>query len=348
MRALWTVLAALALTGCGAVTEPYGLKDPFGIPKPFEGKERNAALTQRITEIPDFFVGGIDGMEGETEDALRAKVVAALQAKELGAAMKSPAKGAWLLMGSIRERFVPKTATPAPPPPRKAPRKFIKGKPAPIIALKPEPEPKALDIDWTVQDGQATVRAKFSTPFTTDVADLAAEKLYAALRSDLEATVAARADGAPLEPLPAAAKAPVAPHAAIVKIDGAPGDGATALARAIALMLGNTGVVIATVDDVKAWRVDALVSVGKAGPKDEVTLKWRVLDAKATVLGAVEQKNTVPANSLSKNWGETAILAAAAAAPGLAEVIAKAHNNGLDPQDAAKSATSSPSETTKQ
>lgn len=347
MKRAWIVISALALTGCGAVTEPYGLKDPFGIPKPFEGKERNAALTQRITEIPDFLVGGIDGMEGEAEDALRAKVVAALQAKELGAAMKLPSKGAWLLMGSIRERFVPKPVTPPSPPP-KIKRKFVKGKPAPVIALKPEPDPQAFDIDWTVQDGKAAVRAKFSTPFTADVATLAAEKLYAALRTDVEATVAARADGEPVEPLPEGAKAPVAPHAAIVKIDGAPGDGVSALARAIALMLGNTGVIIATVDDVKAWRVDALVSVTKAGPKDDVVLKWRVLDAKANVLGAVEQKNQVPAGSLSKNWGETAILAAAAAAPGLAEVIAKAHNRGLDPQDAVKSDGSSPSETTKQ
>jgi hypothetical protein len=335
----WLALAAaLGLAGCGAVTEPYGLKDPFGIPKPFEGTERNPALTQRITEIPDFLVGGIDGMEGDAEDALREKVVVALQAKELGAATKLPSKGAWLLMGSVRERFVPKPVSKTDP---KKPAK------KPVAPPKPEPATQAFDIDWTVQDGEGQVRAKFSTPFTSGVADLAAAKLYAALKSDVEATVAARPDAEEMEPLPTAAKPAVAPHVAVVKIAGAPGDGAMALARAMGLMLANTGLTVSNVDDAKAWRVDAIVSVVKAGPKDDVTLKWRVLDAKAAVLGEVEQKNQVPAGRLSKNWGETAVLAAAAAAPGLADVIAQAHNGGIDPQDALKSAASSPPAATK-
>jgi hypothetical protein len=106
-------------------------------------------------------------------------------------------------------------------------------------------------------------------------------------------------------------------------------------------MLGNTGLTVSSVDDVMAWRVDAVVAVTNAGPKDDVTLKWRVLDAKGVVMGEVEQKNQMPAGRAAKSWGETAVLAAAAAAPGLAEVIAKAHNNGLDPQDAAKKPASS-------
>lgn len=335
---------ALALAGCGAVTEPYGLKDPFGIPKPFEGTERNANLTQRITEIPDFLVGGIDGMEGDAEDALREKVVAALQAKELGAATTLPSKGAWLLMGTVRERFVPKPVT-APSAPPRSKKGVSRATIEPV--LKPETETQSFDIDWTVQDGEGAVRAKFSTPFTNDVAVLAAAKLYSALKSDVEATVAARPDAEPLEALPTGAKPAVAPHAAVVKIAGAPGDGERALSRAIALMLANTGLTVSNTDDAKAWRVDAIVAVANAGAKDDVTLTWRVLDAKGAVLGEVEQKNQVPAGRLSKNWGEMAVLAAAAAAPSLAEVIAKAHNAGLDPQDAAAKGPSSPSAATK-
>lgn len=345
MTRLLALSLALVLAACGAVTEPYGLKDPFGIPKPFEGVGRNAALTQRITEIPDFLVGGIDGMEGDAEDVLREKVVAALQARELGAATKLPSKGAWLLMGSVRERFVPKPV--APEPPAVKPKRAAK-KSALSPALKPETETQAFDIDWTVQDGEGALRAKFSTPFSNDVAILAAAKLYSALKSDVEATVAVRADAEPLEALPTGAKPAVAPHVAVLKVAGAPGNGEMALARAIGLMLANTGLTVSNTDDVKAWRVDAIVAVTKAGPKDDVVLKWRVLDAKGAIMGEVEQKNQVPAGSLSKNWGETAALAAAAAAPGLAEVIAKAHNGGLDPQDALKTGPSSPSAATKQ
>jgi hypothetical protein len=342
MTRLLAITALAFLTACGAVTEPYGLKDPFGIPKPFEGTERNPTLTQRITEIPDFLVGGIDGMVGDAEDALRESVAAALQAKELGAATKTPSKGAWLLMGSVRERFVPKPVVPAttPKPARRATKASLK--PAP----KPENEGQSFDIDWTVQDGQGVVRAKFSTPFTAGVEHLAAAKLYAALRPDVEATVAARTDAVPLEPLPGVVRAAVAPHAAVIKVVGAPGDGEQALARAMTLMLGNTGVTMSTADDAKAWRVDAIVAVAKQGKQDGVNLKWRILDAKGTILGEVEQNNQVPAGQLAKNWGETAVLAAAAAAPGLAEVIAKAHNAGLNPQDVTKTAESSPSSKT--
>lgn len=344
MKRILAISASLAISACGAVTEPYGMKDPFGIPKPFEGTERNAALTERITEIPDFLVGGIDGMEGDAEDVLREKVAAALQAKELGAATKMPSRGAWLLMGAVRERFVPKP--PVPPPQKSKSNKQAK-KPTPAPQPKPEPEVQAIDIDWKVQDGDGKLRASFSTPFTSDVATLAAAKLYAALRSDVEATVIAAPGGENAEPIPGVAHAAIAPRVAVVKVSGAPGDGEKTLARSIALMLGNTGLTVSNADDAKAWRVDALVSVAKAGANDEVVLKWRVLDAKGLVLGEVEQKNQVSAGRLAKNWGETAALAAAAAAPGLADVIAKAHNSGLDPQDAANSGGSSTSGATK-
>ena len=344
MRRLGAIVAALAISGCGAVTEPYGLKDPFGIPKPFEGTERNAALTERITEIPDFLVGGIDGMEGDAEDVLREKVAAALQAKELGAATKLPSPGAWLLMGTVRERFIPKS--PALAPGKPAAKKRV-GKAFLQPALKPDSETHAIDIDWRVQDGDGKLRASFSTPLTSEVATLAAAKLYAALRSDVEAIVMAAPGGETSEPMAGVAHAAIAPRVAVMKVTGAPGDGEKSLARSIALMLANTGLTVTTADDAKAWRVDAQVSVTKAGAKDDIVLKWRVLDAKGYVLGEVEQKNQVPAGQLSKNWGETAALAAAAAAPGLADVIAKAHNNGFDPQDAAKSGGSSTSGATK-
>jgi hypothetical protein len=338
------ICALFTLAGCGAVTEPYGLKDPFGVPKPFEGMERNSGLTGRIAEIPAFYVGGIDGMEGDAEDALRERVAGALRGRDIAAATKMPSQGAWLLIGTVKTRVAanpPPAATQAKPP---RPQTRGKTKSSLVPALKPDAAPAGpQDIEWTIQDGTGKERTRFATPFTGDeVADLAAVRLASVLGAELVATVEASSTAAPLDAASGPAAAPVAPHAAVLEIKGAPGDGDTVLARSIALMLANTGMKVTALDDPKAWRIGCTVQVKNLGAKDEVALEWRVTDAKGVVLGTLAQKNQVPAKSLAKGWGETGALAAAAAAPGLAQIVAKAHNSGLDPQDAAKSADSSP------
>jgi hypothetical protein len=342
---LLTIAALVTLAGCGAVTEPYGLKDPFGVPKPFEGMERNSGLTGRIAEIPAFYVGGIDGLEGDPEDALREKVAGALRGRDIAAATKMPSAGAWLLIGSVVTRPMPPpssvTPPPAPAPAHPKPQRRTKAN----LDLVPKPAAPAgpQDIVWTVQDGSGKERTRFATPYTGDeVAELAASRLASVLGAELVATVEASAAAPPLDPASGPAAAPVAPHAAVLEIKGAPGDGETVLSRAIALMLANTGMKVTALDDPKAWRVACSVQVKNMGAKDEVVLEWRVMDAKGLVLGTLAQKNQVPAKTLAKTWGETGALAAAAAAPGLAQIVAKAHNAGLDPQDAAKSADSSP------
>jgi hypothetical protein len=323
---LTPLLLLVFLAGCGAVTEPFGLRDPFGVPRPFEGQERNPALAASITEIPAFLVGGIDGMEGEAEDALRQSVAQALQAREVAAATQNPAQGAWLLMGRVREAAVPEGHVAVTPPKRSS-------------ARPPKPTaPKAGDaheIVWLVQDGSGARRAEFTTPFDAQVADRAAARVAAAI----EAGAPAITESAGVTSASGPKDAAVAPHAAVLPVKGAPGDGDQALLRAMNFLLPRTGLKVTGVSDPLAWRVEGTVSVENAGAQDQITLKWTVRDGSGRQMGELTQKNAVPARSLAKTWGEVAAYAAAAAVPGVAEIIAKAHNAGLDPrgpQDAGK------------
>lgn len=342
IRALFSLVLALGLSACGQITDRLGVKDPFGIPKPFEGMERNPALTARITESPSFLVGGIDGLEGESEDTLRRNLAAALQERDIVAATASPSAGAWLLRGSIKQSSAraPGGAKVASPAQKRAPNSRLKnGKLGPVLTAKPDlaDQVGGQYVEWTVLDGNAATRTQFMTPMTPDVAILAAARLSAWVEAETKKADAAKPGDSPIELLPNGI-GPVAvvqaPHAVISGVTGAPGDGDQTLARAMGLMLGNTGVKVTSADDELAWRIAGKVKVERVGAKDKVTLDWQVKDAKGAILGNLQQRNEVPANALAKNWGETAALAAAAAAPGLAEIIAKAHNAGLDPKDA--------------
>ncbi len=113
----------------------------------------------------------------------------------------------------------------------------------------------------------------------------------------------------------------------IHSVVGAPGDGNIALRRALAFALEKRGYRLS--EDITAngitltgtVRVTPHGTAGRAG--DDVAIIWTALGPDGTTLGNVEQKNRVPAGSLSGNWGIAAVEVAAAAAPGIARLIAR-------------------------
>lgn len=122
----------------------------------------------------------------------------------------------------------------------------------------------------------------------------------------------------------AAGEAPIAADVpaqiAVKGVSGAPGDGGTSLARAIGDALGRAGV---AVGDGKA-RYDLLCRVAVAPPRDgqqTVSVRWVLARPEGHELGQVEQHNAVPAGSLDGPWGDIAYAVAAAAAPGIAQLI---------------------------
>lgn len=106
-------------------------------------------------------------------------------------------------------------------------------------------------------------------------------------------------------------------------VTGAPGDGGTALARAIGSALGHAGVAVGEGDARFALSCAVAVSPPADG-KQFVTVRWTLALPEGKPLGAVSQQNTVPAGSLDGAWGEIADAVAGAAAPGIKQLIERA------------------------
>lgn len=111
-------------------------------------------------------------------------------------------------------------------------------------------------------------------------------------------------------------------HVAGVK--GAPGDGNQALAQALAQYLGRHDIVLVPRKEADAYVIEGQVSLAKANAaEDNVSILWRLADAKGRELARIEQANAVPAGSLGGRWGETAVFAAEGAADGLLDAMEK-------------------------
>ena len=109
---------------------------------------------------------------------------------------------------------------------------------------------------------------------------------------------------------------------AIGLVDGAPGDGATALPTALAAFLKRDRVEIHTAQSPAPVTVTADVLVETAGGgADRVRIDWKVKLRDGRQLGVVSQDNLVPTGSLDAHWGGIAIAAADAASGGIKELL---------------------------
>ncbi len=111
---------------------------------------------------------------------------------------------------------------------------------------------------------------------------------------------------------------------AIGKINGAPGDGATALATAVAAVLKRQDLAIVADGQKADLYVDAEISVApaKAG-KQHVKIVWHMRRADGTEIGTVGQENDVPKGLLDGPWGDVAYSVALAAGDGLMQLVAR-------------------------
>jgi hypothetical protein len=115
------------------------------------------------------------------------------------------------------------------------------------------------------------------------------------------------------------------PRLRLSEVTGAPGDGGRALTRAMDFALRRVHIAIAEKPE-----DDSFVLLGKvemSPPADgtqQVKVRWALLSADGHEIGKIDQQNAVPAGSLDGNWGEVALAVANAAAPGVAQLIARA------------------------
>lgn len=123
-------------------------------------------------------------------------------------------------------------------------------------------------------------------------------------------------------PLP---EADVPALVAVRAVAGAPGDGGTALARAIGAALGRAGVEVGDGDAKARFALSCAIAVAPAkGGKQLVTVRWALALPEGRELGEVKQQNAVPAGSLDGPWGDIAYAIAGAAAPGITQLIERA------------------------
>jgi hypothetical protein len=142
--------------------------------------------------------------------------------------------------------------------------------------------------------------------------------LAAALAGDAARAIAPLVIGD--APLPVVA---VAPMVAVRGVTGAPGDGGTALARAIGTALDQAGIEVGGADARFALSCVVAVSPPQGG-QQLVTVHWVLALPEGREVGHVNQQNTVPAGSLDGAWGDVAYAVAGAAAPDIAELIERA------------------------
>ena len=131
-----------------------------------------------------------------------------------------------------------------------------------------------------------------------------------------------------LDPQGTTAAAPK-PAVVVGAVEGVPGDGGRALARALEFNLRRANVELAELPEKATHVISAIVMI--APPRGEpgrevrhVDVRWTVRAADRREIGEVRQANDVPAGEIDRNWAEIAYLVADAAVPGIANLVARA------------------------
>jgi uncharacterized lipoprotein YmbA len=192
-----------------------------------------------------------------------------------------------------------------------------------IQAMPPSGDKAAIVAVWTLRDpagkplGERAERIEAAADDWRQGKEDAVARLAAAGAEQIAAMLQ---DKAPAEVADAGET-----RLAIGGIAGAPGDGDTALARAIATLLKKQDVAIVAGADAKAGlSLDAAVTIGKpeAG-KQHVKIVWRLRREDGAEVGTVAQENDVPAGLLNGAWGDVAYAVAMAAQEGIMQLIAR-------------------------
>ncbi len=112
------------------------------------------------------------------------------------------------------------------------------------------------------------------------------------------------------------------PALVVAPVIGAPGDGATALTRAMALALKGRGAALAQEPDDTTLLVMGSVVVTEREPGSQfIEVIWELLSPDGARLGTVSQENTIDAGALDGNWGPIAPVIASAGAEGVIDLI---------------------------
>ncbi len=185
-----------------------------------------------------------------------------------------------------------------------------------------------LDLTWWLvsPDGRAGAPITQSETVPT-VAWATADP---ALLQQLAAVAAAKVDRLLLPGGPAIA---ATRRIVVPPVDGAPGDGREALAKAMRTSLKRRDITVAeATDDVDedGYMVlgDVLVT-DHSRAEQRITITWTVIQPDGREMGRISQSNTVPRGRLDRRWGEIALLAAEGGADGVVELLERLKTAGV-------------------
>lgn len=174
-----------------------------------------------------------------------------------------------------------------------------------------------LGIHWQLIDADGEIAGLFDQVALVD--DQAWQTADPGLATFLARDAAERVAGLMSQADPAAVRPEAA--VAVAPVEGAPGDGDDALRRAMAAALMRRQVPLDPDDAAAPVTVAGRVAVRAYGAEDLVEITWSVHDRSGAELGAITQRNAVPAGTLDGPWGAVAVVAADNGADGVVALL---------------------------
>lgn len=262
------------------------------LPRPFQPEEKPAETAKLIEPgaASGVFVRPVATNAPAAGETLSRAVAHALQAQGIPASLESLNRGSFILFGAA--------------------------------SAVPGAEPGQLDLllRWELMDPWDRLADRFEERRRLSAHDWtagSAEALAPAAQAIAERIAHLLGEAPP-------AGTAERPTLLLLPIEGAPGDGALSLARALASSLGEAGLALAQTTGPRTLLVEGRVSVTETGPDTaRVDVVWTVLASDGRELGTVRQGGQVARKTVEGAWGALARLVAENGAQGIADLIRK-------------------------
>jgi hypothetical protein len=263
------------------------------LPHPFaDDAPRPGSPMLTLRDSMSVTIAPIEGSPRATAEKLGAAMASALQQHEIPASDKTASIASYELIGRITE--------------------------TPVFGNK-----TALVAVWELRDPSGKSLGEHTERIEAPVRDWqeGKEDAVALLAAASAVGLAALLQDEP----PAEAGTGGQPRLFIGGVEGAPGDGTQALAKAITAVLKRQDIAIVSDPQAKADLVlnaAVVVAKPKAG-KQNVQIVWHVRRKDGGEIGSVGQENDVPAGLLDGAWGDIAYMVAVSAQDGIMQLVAR-------------------------
>jgi hypothetical protein len=259
------------------------------LPHPFADDRPPAALL-RIRDVAGVSIAPIEGKPAATAEKLGAAVAKALLKHDIPASERTASLDSYQLYGRIAQAASHDGGA------------TVTARWRLVDAKGKTVGERATTADAAVKDWEAGSEA-------------AVDKLAGLTAGELAPLLV---DETPVEAPAAESRARIA----IGTIAGAPGDGSTSLATAVAAVLKRKELAIAAAGQKADLSIEAEISVAPAqSGKQHVKIVWHVRRADGAEIGTVGQENDVPKGMLDGPWGDVAYSVAIAAGDGLLQLV---------------------------